>query len=363
MLKCYQHVLRKGVRELMDASYLVLKSGEVFKGYASQHQKLICSGEVIFNTGMVGYPEMLTNPSNYGQIIVFSYPLIGNYGVPNSTFWESEKIQVAGIVCAELSDHGQHYNSMGTLPQWLHQEKIPVISGVDTRALIKVLRTQGMVPGYITNTVQPHNNFINASSENFVQSVTCPDVIYNGSGGKRIIIVDCGVKRSILRYLENFSIEIKRVPYDYDYSQESFDGVLISNGPGNPTQCMKTVSILKKVMKKNKPIFGICLGAQLMALASGAKTYKLAFSHRAQNHPCMDLTNKKCYLTSQNHHYGINEASLQDKWLVSFRHLNDNTVQGIMHQDKPFFAVQFHPEASPGPLDTTWLFDKFYELL
>jgi carbamoyl-phosphate synthase small subunit len=347
----------------MKPAYLILETGHSFKGYSPEWQSQSFPGEIVFNTSMVGYPDALTDPSYRGQILTFSYPLIGNYGVPDQAQWESNKIQAAGMVCAHWNNNTQHHQATQSLLQWLEQQKTPMITGIDTRALIKVIRTKGVVAGVISSSDKPPKKFIDINSQNLVADVSCKQVTEAGEGDKTIIVVDCGIKQNILRHFESLAVKIKRVPYDYDYSDEDFDGVFISNGPGDPSMCLKTADVLKRAMQKNKPTFGICLGSQIMALAIGAKTYKLPFGHRAQNHPCMDMSNQKCYLTSQNHGFAIDEKSLPKEWQVSFKNLNDNTVQGIHHKDKPFFSVQFHPEAAPGPVDTAWLFDKFYELL
>lgn len=340
---------------------ITLKSGEVFLGKVPAHQVHSCFGEVVFNTGMVGYVEALTDPSYAGQILVFTYPLIGNYGVSDSASWESQKIQVKGVVVSELSPFYSSHTAERSLFDWLSDQNIPFITGVDTRALTKCLRTKGVMPGAITPL-----NVVPASFENFeemhwVKEVSIKEPMYYGSGDKLIIAVDCGMKENILHHLMQFGTRIKRVPYNYDFTQDEFDAVFISNGPGDPMQCQETIAILQKAMMRNKPIFGICLGTQLMALAIGAKTYKLPFGHRSHNQPCLHLATNRCYLTSQNHGYAVDGASLPKDWRISFRNLNDQSVAGIEHQSLPFFSVQFHPEAAPGPEDTAWLFKQFYQ--
>jgi carbamoyl-phosphate synthase small subunit len=344
---------------------LILETGERFSGYSPAiYQSIDCFGEVVFNTGMVGYVESLTDPSYAGQILVFTYPLIGNYGVADASMWESGKIHAKGVVMSEMAAHHSHHASKQALSDWLMKEGIPYITGVDTRAVTIRLRNSGVIPGVITQT----NNLMPAHFENFsgtdwvkAVSTSTPEEI--GEGDKLVIVVDCGIKENIIRCLSALPIRIKRVPYDYDYSRESFDGVFISNGPGDPKHCVKTIEIIQKAMQLKKPMFGICLGTQLMALAAGGSTYKLPFGHRSHNQPCMDLTTRACYLTSQNHSYAVDEKTLPADWRVTFRNLNDQSVEGIEHQHHPFFAVQFHPEASPGPVDTQWLFKKFYDLL
>ncbi len=342
---------------------LILKSGEIFYGEVPVNQEHTAFGEVVFNTGMVGYVEALTDPSYAGQILVFTYPLIGNYGVSEASTWESPKIHVRGVIVSELSPYYSNHSAHFSLKQWLTEQKIPLLTGVDTRALTKCLRTKGVVPGAIMPLHAEPDHFEDFEKINFVSEVSIKEPRYYGSGDKLVVAIDCGMKENILRSLAQFPIRIKRVPFDYDFTQEEFDGVFISNGPGDPIRCEATIEIIRKAMAKQKPIFGICLGTQLMALAVGAKTYKLPFGHRSHNQPCLHLKTNHCYLTSQNHGYAVDEASLPADWKVSFRNLNDLSVAGIEHQFLPFFSVQFHPEAAPGPLDTKWLFQKFYDQL
>ncbi|RDI41309.1 glutamine-hydrolyzing carbamoyl-phosphate synthase small subunit [Aquicella lusitana] len=348
---------------MLPNAQLVLQSGEVFYGTIPDNQEHPSFGEVVFNTGMVGYAESLTDPSYAGQILVFTYPLIGNYGVAERATWESQKIHVRGVIVSELSPFYSNHAAQSGLAEWLADQKIPVLTGVDTRAVTKVLRTQGVAPGAIAPLHAKLDHFENFDQHDWVREVSIKEPCYYGSGTKTIIAIDCGMKENILRSLLAFPVRIKRVPYDYDFTQEAFDGVFISNGPGDPTRCGKTVEIIRKAMAKQKPVFGICLGTQLMALAVGATTYKLPFGHRSHNQPCLDLSTNRCYLTSQNHGYAIDENSLPADWRVSFRNLNDNSVAGIEHQHLPFFSVQFHPEAAPGPEDSKWLFQKFFDLL
>ncbi|TAK76791.1 MAG: carbamoyl-phosphate synthase (glutamine-hydrolyzing) small subunit [Gammaproteobacteria bacterium] len=342
---------------------LVLKSGEIFYGEVPVQQEHPAFGEVVFNTGMVGYVESLTDPSYAGQILAFTYPLIGNYGVLDSATWESKKIHVRGVVVSELSSFYSNPAALHSLHQWLADQHIPILTGVDTRALTKCLRTKGVVPSAITPVGVRPDHFENFEQVNWVEEVSIKEPCYYGEGEKLIIAMDCGMKENILRSLLQFPVRVKRVPFNYDFTHEEFDGVFISNGPGDPEQCQTTVEIVRKAMTKQKPVFGICLGTQLMALAAGAKTYKLPFGHRSHNQPCLYLPTNRCYLTSQNHGYAVEESSLSSDWKVAFRNLNDHSVAGIEHQSLPFFSVQFHPEAAPGPEDTKWLFQKFYQLI
>jgi carbamoyl-phosphate synthase small subunit len=345
----------------LKPAQLILETGEVFYGQAPANQDGITFGEVVFNTGMVGYVESLTDPSYAGQVLVFTYPLIGNYGVADKSTWESNKIHVRGVIMSELAPHHSSHTAQQSLIQWLADQNIPFLVGVDTRALTKRLRTRGVIPGAITSITDKPHNFEDFSSINWVETVSPKQPQIYGSGDKTIIAIDCGMKENIIRNLLNFPIRVKRVPHDYDFSAEEFDGIFISNGPGDPTHCKETIKILQKALTKKKPTFGICLGTQLLALAVGAKTYKLPFGHRSHNQPCMELSTQRCFLTSQNHSYAVDEKTLPQDWQVSFINLNDRSVEGIEHKTLPFSAVQFHPEAAPGPMDTVWLFQKFYE--
>ena len=341
---------------------LTLHSGEEFQGY-SPFPTPTRYGEVVFNTGMVGYPETMTDPSYTGQILVFTYPLIGNYGVPPRAQWESGKIQVAGIVVSELAAHAQHYAAEQDLYAWCKAANIPILTGVDTRHLTLHLRHQGVVPGALSALDVTPQDFIDINASDLAKTVTIDAPQRLGKGDKRIIVIDCGIKENILRELLKFPLEILRVPYDYDFTHETYDGVFISNGPGDPAVYQKTIGHVKQALATQKPVFGICLGTQLMAHAIGATTYKLTFGHRSQNQPCLHLASNRAYLTSQNHGFSIDEASLPADWEVTFKNLNDQTVQGIAHRHLPQFSVQFHPEAAPGPVDTFWLFEQFYQAL
>lgn len=342
---------------------LLLENGEAYEGISPDWCEEESFGEVVFTTGMTGYVESITDPSFAGQILTFTFPLIGNYGVPDQKFWESSKIHLRGLVLSELSLFCDHHQAVKSLGAWLKEQKVPFICGVDTRALTKSLRSQGVALGAIAKGKKNPVHFPDPNQTHLVASVSTKQVQEFGKGKKTIIAVDCGMKENILRSLLKFPVKVKRVPFDYDYSEEEFDGVFISNGPGDPMICKETIAVLQKVLKKKKPVFGICLGAQLLALGIGAKTFKLPYGHRGQNQPCAHLNSRRCFLTSQNHGYAIDEKTLPKGWEVTFRNLNDSSVEGIAHCTYPFFAVQFHPEASPGPLDTLWLFEQFYKLL
>lgn len=347
----------------MRKGFLVLETGDIFEGMAPPDQEGFFSGEVVFTTGMCGYMESLTDPSFAGQILVFTYPLIGNYGIADSGTWESKKSHLKGVVVCESCENWNHRTGLVSLQEFLAKEGISLLTEVDTRALTKILRSKGTLLGAITESKGEAVSFFDPSSIHLVSQVSVPEKVSYGSGEKRIIAVDCGMKESMLRELAKFPVEIIRVPHDYDYSDEAFDGVFLSNGPGDPVQCGKTVEILKRAMQREKPIFGVCLGSQMLALAAGGSTYKLPFGHRGQNQPCLEIETTKCYITSQNHGYAVDETTLPQDWKVTFRNLNDGSVEGIAHRTLPFYAVQFHPEASPGPTDTRWFFERFWECL
>jgi carbamoyl-phosphate synthase small subunit len=349
----------------MIPAKLVLQTGQVFEGKSPLWTKKINVGEIVFNTGMVGYTEVLTDPSYKGQIICFTYPIIGNYGVEDQSHWESDRIQAAGIIVSELSQFYARKQGKSSLESWCKKYHTPIITDIDTRSLTKTLRHYGVVSGAIVLGNEVPKSYPNTDELNLVTKVSINKPVESGNGKKKLVVVDCGMKANIRRYLHTKDITIRYVPYNYDYAEEIYDGILISNGPGNPAHCFKTAEILKRAIKNTpqKPVFGICLGAQIMGMSVSAEIYKLKFGHRAQNHPCLLEGTNKSYLTSQNHGFAINEKSIPGDWEVWFRNLNDGTVQGLKHKKHPYSAVQFHPEAGPGPLDTLWLFDRFFKQL
>ena len=340
---------------------LYLKDGSVFEGQ-SFGANVSAPGEVVFNTGMVGYVESLTDPSYAGQILVCTYPLIGNYGVPKSGFFESSKIQIAGLVVSEYSENYSHHAARESLGTWLKRAKIPALSGVDTRALTKKLREHGVMLGALSD--KAIKKFSDPNTENLVARVSIKKKRVYPGGKPRIVFVDCGTKENIQRSLIALGATVLRVPWDYDFSRERYDALVISNGPGDPAMCTVTIASIQKAMKTNKPILGICLGNQLLALAAGASTYKLKYGHRSHNQPCLDLKQPgRCFITSQNHGFAVDAQSLPKDWEEWFVNANDGSNEGIRHKTKPWRSVQFHPEASPGPTDTARIFDEFIKSL
>jgi carbamoyl-phosphate synthase small subunit len=363
---------------------LALEDGSTFLGYGFGAAKKV-SGEIVFSTSMVGYPESLTDPSYKGQILTFTYPLVGNYGVPPYDketgilkYFESDGIKVTGFVIHELCRNPYHWASTRTLDEWLRDEDVPGIYGIDTRKLTKKLRVKGVMLGILqvceedeepdlekllkeVQTIQDPN------FTDLVKTVTVKEPVRYSSGGDKLaVVIDCGVKYGILRNLLKRGFDVMRVPYDSsaeEILEYKPDGVIISNGPGDPKQCTKTIDAVRQLVTEDTPIMGICLGTQILALALGGDTYKLKYGHRSQNQPALDLETGRCYITTQNHGYTAKRDSLEGTGLVEwFMNVNDKTVEGVKHKTKPAYALQWHPEASPGPYDTEFLFDRFQKL-
>lgn len=350
-------------------STLVLEDGSEFSGWSFGKVKNT-NGEVVFNTGMVGYPETLTDPSYNGQILVFTYPLIGNYGIPGDerenellVNFESEKINVQCIIISDYSGNYSHWNSRKSLSDWMKEHNIPGIYGIDTRKLAKKLRQQGTMLGKIIVDDSKDIPFEDLNKRDLVSEVSIKSKLKYEKPGKRIVLVDCGVKNSIIQAFLKRNITVIRVPYDHDFLLEDVEGVVISNGPGDPKMCKATIEHTRRALRSNMPILGICLGCQILALAAGADTYKLKYGHRGQNQPCNESGTKRCYITSQNHGYAVNAETLPEDWREWFVNDNDGSNEGIVHISKPFFGAQFHPEASPGPDDTEFIFDMFVRAL
>ncbi|MDD2952405.1 MAG: glutamine-hydrolyzing carbamoyl-phosphate synthase small subunit [Parabacteroides sp.] len=390
----------------MKTATLMLDDGTVFRGYSFGYERPV-AGEVVFNTAMTGYPESLTDPSYAGQLMVLTYPLVGNYGVPPrtfgpngiATFMESEKIHAEAIIVSDYSPEYSHWNAQCSLGDWLKEEKIPGIYGIDTRALTKKLREHGVMRGELTvdsgeltvdtsakQTVHCPLSTVNYEDVNYVDRVSCKEIIrYLPDGtsrsfplveadngrlpasdcplAKRVVLLDCGVKHNIIRCLLKRGVAVIRVPWDYDFNQLEYDGLFISNGPGDPDTCKAAVRNIRKALSGDKPICGICMGNQLLAKAGGASIYKLKYGHRSHNQPVRMVGTEKCFITSQNHGYAVDNDTLGEEWEPLFVNMNDGTNEGIRHKTKPFFSSQFHPEACSGPLDTEFMFDRFVDLL
>ena len=381
---------------------LILDDGSRFHGKSFGYEKPV-AGEVVFNTAMTGYPESLTDPSYAGQLMTLTYPLVGNYGVPPftiepnglATFMESERIHAEAIIVSDYSEDFSHWNAVESLADWLKREQVPGITGIDTRELTKVLREHGVMMGRIVfddveNEIDNSQLTIdNYEDVNYVDRVSCKEIIvYTGKESplhfpittptaqlncqlstvncqlKRVVLLDCGVKSNILRCLLKRDVEVIRVPWNYDYNELEFDGLFISNGPGDPDTCDAAVQNIRRAMKNEKlPIFGICMGNQLLSKAGGAKIYKLKYGHRSHNQPVRMVGTERCFITSQNHGYAVDNTTLTEDWEPLFINMNDGSNEGIKHKRNPWFSAQFHPEAASGPTDTEFLFDEFVKLL
>lgn len=388
----------KGMRPEGRACSLILSDGTVFRGRSFGYEKPV-AGEVVFNTAMTGYPESLTDPSYAGQLMTLTYPLVGNYGVPPftieanglATFMESEKIHAEAIIVSDYSENYSHWNAVESLADWLKREQVPGITGIDTRELTKVLREHGVMMGRIVFDDAMDNGewrMDNYGEVNYVDRVSCKDIIVYVGGEskifpvstpmeelnsqlsifhsqlKKVVLVDCGVKTNILRCLLKRGVEVIRVPWDYDFNGLQFDGLFISNGPGDPDTCDAAVQNIRRAMQNEKlPIFGICMGNQLLSKAGGAKIYKLKYGHRSHNQPVRMVGTNRCFITSQNHGYAVDNNTLGADWEPLFVNMNDGSNEGIRHKRNPWFSAQFHPEAASGPTDTEFLFDEFVKLL
>jgi carbamoyl-phosphate synthase small subunit len=363
---------------------LVLEDRSYFFGHGFGATKKV-SGEVVFSTSMVGYPEALTDPSYKGQILTLTYPLVGNYGVPPNDlemgvprYFESDNIKVTGLIIHELCEKPHHWASTRTLNEWLKNENVPGIFGIDTRRLTKKLRVKGVMLGIlqvceeeeepdVEELLKDVEAILDPNETNLVGQVSVKKpVTYEVRAGKPVVLIDCGVKNSILRNVLKRRVDVVRVPYNFS-AKEILEyhpqGVIVSNGPGDPKKCRETIDSVRRLIEEGVPVMGICLGNQILALALGGDTYKLKYGHRSQNQPVLDLKTGRCYITTQNHGYTVNPESIKETPSeVWFANANDKTVEGIRHKEKPAFAVQWHPEAAPGPYDTEFFFDEFLRL-
>lgn len=353
---------------------LQLSDGTEFHGKSFGYEQPV-AGEVVFNTAMMGYPESLTDPSYAGQLLTMTFPLVGNYGVPPFTFdkqtglpdfMESDRIYASALIVSDYSEQYSHWNAVESLGEWLQREKVPGITGIDTRELTKVLREHGVMMGKILFDDEP-NNVPEADYEgvNFVDRVSVKEIVrYNEGAGRKVVLVDCGVKANIIRELIQRGVEVVRVPWNYDYTDMEFVGLFLANGPGDPDMCSEAVEIIRKQMSRSrKPICGICMGNQLLSKAAGATIYKLKYGHRGHNQPVRMVGTQKCFITSQNHGYAVDARTLDKDWEELFVNMNDASNEGIRHKENPWFSSQFHPEACSGPVDTEFMFDKFVETL
>lgn len=353
---------------------LQLSDGTEFHGKSFGYEQPV-AGEVVFNTAMMGYPESLTDPSYAGQLLTMTFPLVGNYGVPPFTFdkqtglpdfMESDRIYASALIVSDYSEQYSHWNAVESLGEWLQREKVPGITGIDTRELTKVLREHGVMMGKILFDDEP-SNVPEADYEgvNFVDRVSVKEIVrYNEGAGRKVVLVDCGVKANIIRELIQRGVEVVRVPWNYDYTDMEFDGLFLANGPGDPDMCSEAVEIIRKQMSRSrKPICGICMGNQLLSKAAGATIYKLKYGHRGHNQPVRMVGTEKCFITSQNHGYAVDARTLEKDWEELFVNMNDASNEGIRHKENPWFSSQFHPEACSGPVDTEFMFDKFVETL
>lgn len=363
---------------------LLLEDGTFFvgKGFGSEVNVV---GEAVFTTGMVGYPESMTDPSFAGQLLCFTYPLIGNYGVPRKddldrfglpVHFESESIKVSGIVVQECCERPSHWASRARLSEWMQEEGIPGVSDIDTRALVSTLRERGVMMAALANgtelptrkelaiMIEKANRY---DSVDFVKGVSTKRSYTYGSPGNTVVLIDCGLKLSIIRNILKRGYRVVRVPYNASYADVmaySPHGVVISNGPGDPALCRETIRTAGRLVDSEVPLLGICLGEQLIGLSQGVDTYKLKYGHRGQNKPVVDLTTGRGYVTSQNHGYAVDRQKLERSHMkVWFLNADDGSVEGTLHESRPCIAVQFHPEASPGPYDTEFVFDNFVVLM
>ncbi|MGE0615703.1 MAG: glutamine-hydrolyzing carbamoyl-phosphate synthase small subunit [Bacteriovoracia bacterium] len=353
---------------------LTLATGDSFEGW-SIGAPLRSSGELVFTTGMVGYAETLTDPSYYGQVLVFAYPMIGNYGVPENTgltgsrAFESERIHASAVVVHGDCTDAFHWRSLESLDEWLRSQNCPGIVGVDTRQLVHIIRGQGTVLARIepegateATAFYSRDGFYNPTGTNLLPSVSRKDRVRLGSGNLKLAVIDCGVKWNIVRQLlSQADCEIELLPWDTDFSTVDCDAWILSNGPGDPVKTGDLVARVRVLLSGTRPVLGICLGHQIMALASGGRAVRMPYGHRSHNQPVRLTGTDRGFMTSQNHGFVIEHTSATSEWETWFENVNDGTIEGIKHRTKPFRSVQFHPEAAGGPRDTEWIVRDFVE--
>lgn len=345
------------------AGRLIFKNGLTFEG-KNFGAPVSLAGELVFSTGMMGYPESLTDPSYKGQILILTYPLVGNYGVPEKDFWESDSIMVSGLIVSHYIDTPSHYQSRKTLSEWFLEEGKPILEIKDTRLLTQMIRDKGSVLGKII--IGKNVDFYDPNKESLIEKVSTDKINTQGIGKKKVLLIDCGAKRNIQKTLLKKDVMVTTVPWSFDPfdARLDFDGIVISNGPGDPKFAQKTIKIIKKAIQRKTPILGVCLGHQLLALAAGGDTKKLKYGHRSQNQPCIMEAmpagrqgSNRCFITTQNHGFYVSRVPLGFRpW---FTNANDGTNEGIIHKTLPIMSVQFHPEAMPGPTDADFVFDYF----
>ena len=346
---------------------LCFADGTVFAGQPFGADREV-RGEVVFNTGMTGYVETLTDPSYRGQILVLTYPLQGNYGVPEGPY-ESDRIQIQGLVVSHYSAEPSHHAATKSLGAWLQAAGVPAIAGVDTRTLTRRLRERGTMNGFLLADDTPLEEAgklaAGTDMKHVIDLVVPKEIVRYPGGGAQILVIDTGAKENIVHSLQQRGAGVIRAPFNADWEPllDEVDGVLLTNGPGNPALQGGLIGRIRQIMARGMPIFGICLGHQLLSLAAGATTYKLKYGHRSHNQPVMDLTTRRAYVTSQNHGYAVRAQSLPPDWEPWFTNLNDDSNEGIRHRCLPFRSVQFHPEAAAGPRDTGYLFDEFLKVV
>ena len=363
-----KNIFTKGKGEQMKA-FLILEDGTVFTGTSIGSTRDMIS-EIVFNTSMTGYLEVLTDPSYAGQAVVMTYPLIGNYGITPDM--ESLKAWPDGYIVRELSRMPSNFRCEGTIQDFLKKYDIPGIAGVDTRALTKILREKGTMNGMITTNEnydleEVISKLKNYKVEGVVSKVTCEEKYVLEGTGKKVALLDLGAKKNIAKSLNDRGCEVTVYPADTTAEEiiaSNPDGIMLSNGPGDPAECTSIIKEIKKLYETDIPIFAICLGHQLMALATGGTTYKLKYGHRGGNHPVKDLQTGRVYISSQNHGYVVDEDKIDPNVAVpAFKNVNDGTNEGLAYVGKNIFTVQYHPEACPGPQDSGYLFDRFLRMM